>query len=227
MTYAVLFDLDETLLDRTSSLRAFLTDQHRRYGNALGDVLLEDWQTKFLELDARGHVHKSIVYPMILSTFGGEAALADELLDDYRSRCCEYALPFEGMTETLCALRSRGVALGLITNGETIFQSRHVAALGLRELVDVVLISEAEGLRKPDPALFLRGVARLGVVPSRSLFVGDNPSADILGAHAVGMKTAWFHCGQSWPEQLPRNPGASIERLCEVLGLVPSDPGRA
>ena len=124
------------------------------------------------------------------------------------------------MSDLLVALRSSGRALGLITNGETEFQSRHIQALGLRELMDVILISEAEGLRKPDPALFLRAAGRLNVAPAHCLFVGDSPVADILGAGAAGMRTAWFPNGQSWPGEVAGSPGAVIRELPDVLNLI-------
>lgn len=217
---AVLFDLDETLLDRTASLRAFLPDQYRRLARKLGEVTQAAWCARFLALDARGSVHKSVVYPALLAEFGGDASAAAELLDDYLQHCCRHARPFDGMAATLAGLRERGLRLGIVSNGETVFQNRHVAALGLHELVDAVLVSQAEGLRKPDARLFHLAASRLGVQPAGCLFVGDNAAADVLGAHAAGMRTAWFRCGQTWPADLQPNPGPVIERLDDVLRLV-------
>jgi putative hydrolase of the HAD superfamily len=220
MIAAVLFDLDETLLDRTNSLVDFLVDQHRRFEKRLGSAAFGAWRDKFLTLDARGRVHKSLVYPAILASFGGDSTVADELLADYQQRCCQYARPFPGMADTLSTIRSKGLAIGIVTNGEAEFQWRHIDALSLRELVDAVLISEVEGLRKPEKALFVRAAARLNVAPTKCLFVGDNPTADILGAHAAGMKTAWFRCGMTWPTEFEGPPGAVINALSEVPKLI-------
>ena len=87
MLRAVLFDLDETLLARTASLAFFLADQHARFQGRLGEAPFEAWRDRFLALDARGHVHKSVVYPAILAEFGGDEGAAGALLDDYRKRC--------------------------------------------------------------------------------------------------------------------------------------------
>lgn len=219
MIDAVLFDLDETLLDRTKSLRAFLRDQFERHADYLGQVQLDEWCARFLVLDRRGHVDKSVVYPNLLAEFGGRAEHAEILLADYRARCAHFAQPFDGMGAVLEELRARGLAIGIVTNGETEFQSKHVEALELHGLVDAVLISEQEGLRKPDAALFLRAATVCGTEPSRCLFVGDNPVADVLGAHAAGMSTAWFHGTTEWPTDAPSNPGASIGHLSQVLAL--------
>jgi putative hydrolase of the HAD superfamily len=220
MIAAVLFDLDETLLDRTTSLRAFLADQYERFGGQLGTATSEVWIDRFLVLDARGSAHKSSVYPQILTAFGGDPALAQVLLADYRQRCCQHARAFPGMNDTLVALRARGCAMGLISNGETEFQRRHIQALRLGESLDVILVSESEGLRKPDVALFLRAAHRLNVVPAQCLFVGDDPVADILGAGAAGMRTAWFPNGRAWPRELAGPPGAVIRELSDVLTVI-------
>lgn len=217
MAKAVLFDLDETLLDRTGSLRAFLADQHRRFRRELGDPPFALWLERFLALDARGSVHKRLVYPAVLSEFGGDLAAAQALLADYAQHCCRHARPFDGVREVLAALRAQGKRLAIVTNGETAFQQRHVDALKLADLVDDVLISEAEGLRKPDVKLFHRAADRLGAAPGDCVFVGDSPSADILGAYDAGMRTVWFRCGQTWPTDLPPNPGPAITRLSELL----------
>ena len=160
MISAVLFDRDETLLDRTNSLVAFLAIQHDRFRHRLGSASFGAWLEKFLLLDARGHVHKSLVYPAILTTFGGDITAAEAMLIDYQENCCAYARPFPGMAETLAMLRAWGIAIGLVTNGEELFQSKHIEALGLRDWVDTILISEVEGLRKPDKELFLRAASR-------------------------------------------------------------------
>jgi len=220
MIDAVLFDLDETLLDRTASLRAFLADQFGRHAGSLGNVGMEQWREHFLALDRRGQVLKTIVYPAILAEFGGEAGAYQTLFADYASRCSAFAVPFDAMLSTLIAIRSMGLPIAIVTNGGTEFQTKSIEALDLHKLTDAIFISEREGLRKPDPALFVRAAEQLGVPPERCLFVGDNPVADILGAAATGMRTAWFRGAQQWPRELPPNPGATIDRLDEVLGLL-------
>lgn len=217
---AVLFDLDETLLDRTRSLHGFLSDQHARFAASLGNVDVTTWGERFLALDARGSVPKARVYPALLAEFGGDAGSARALLDDFADNCCRHALPVPGMAEVLETLRRRGLPLGVVTNGETTFQGRHIAALGLSDLVDTVLVSETEGVRKPDPAIFRRAAERLEVTPGGCVFVGDNPRADVLGAAAAGMHPVWFRRGLSWPDDLPPNPGRAIDELPGLLALI-------
>ena len=220
MTKAVLFDLDGTLLDRANSLFEFLERQHARFAERLGAAGLTSWRSRFLALDQSGLVHKSVVYKALLSEFGGDPSACDALLHDYQHRCCEHARGFPGMARAFSALREKGLRLGIVTNGETAFQMRNVRALGLERLAVAILVSETEGLRKPGAALFQRAADRLQMKPDQCLFVGDNPAADILGAHGAGMRTAWFSGGSTWPIAIAPNPGAEITALLQVLALV-------
>ena len=219
MISAVLFDLDETLLNRTASVTAFLKNQHQRFADDLGKVTVDAWSRRFLELDRRGHVSKAVVYPAILREFGGNEARAAVLFDDYKKRCCLFAQAFPDMRAVLMGLRARGLKLGVVTNGEVAIQMSNIKALDLQALVDAILISEEEGVRKPDIAMFHRAAMRLAVPPQECLFVGDNPEADIAGAHRAGMMTAWFDQKGIWPltELRPRH---ILKRLSEIMTLV-------
>lgn len=218
MIGAVLFDLDETLLDRTGSVTDFLADQHWRFAGRLNGVDFDRFRDRFLALDARGSVPKSVVYPALLAEFGGAPEAAGALLEDYLENSCRHARPLPGMDEVLAALRGRGLKLGIVSNGETALQWRNIDALGLRDRMDTVLISQAEGLRKPDKAIFRLAAERLGLTPGQCLFVGDNPVADVLGARNAGMQAVWVDNGMAWPDGEAR--GQAIRRLADLLELL-------
>ena len=63
---------------------------------------------------------------------------------------------------------------------------------GLRPLLDAVLVSMDEGVHKPNPELFRRAAARLGLSPSQCVFVGDHPVNDIEGAIGAGMRAVFI-----------------------------------
>jgi HAD superfamily hydrolase (TIGR01549 family) len=63
---------------------------------------------------------------------------------------------------------------------------------GLRESLAVVTISEAVGWRKPRREIFEALLRELGLAPGEVLHVGDNLEADVGGAAALGMRTAWL-----------------------------------
>src|SRR6185437_1559342 len=95
------------------------------------------------------------------------------------------------------SLRERGLLVGLVSNAfdPPALLHRDLAQLGVAERLDVAVFSSEVGRRKPDPVIFERALAALGVVPERALFVGDTLATDVAGAAALGMHTCqavWF-----------------------------------
>ena len=68
---------------------------------------------------------------------------------------------------------------------------------GLGRVLDRVVISEAVGVKKPDPRIFTLAVDG-EVNGARVWMVGDHPSADIEGARVAGFSTAWASHGEPW-----------------------------
>ncbi|MCM3627120.1 HAD family hydrolase [Paenibacillus glycanilyticus] len=189
---AAIFDLDGTLLDRDTSLACFIRDQYERYP-AFHSVEKEAWTKRFIELDQHGYVWKDQVYRQLLAEFRIQHVHGDELLEDYLRSFQKHCVGFPNLISMLSSLKNQGIKLALISNGYGQFQYDNFKALGISEYFDEVLISEWEGLRKPDPAIFHRALARLGVKAEDSLFVGDHPDSDIRASRAVGMKAVWKH----------------------------------
>ena len=187
---AVLFDLDGTLHDRETSLVRFAVDQWARWP-ALRAVPRDDFVVALVALDGNGRVAKHEVYGALVAQFGLKGVAADDLVGDYLVNLARHAVLFPGAMATLQALRNEDLKLGIVSNGPTALQSAVIEACGLYPLMDVVVISEAAGWRKPDRRIFGRALAELGVAAERCAFVGDHPEADIAGARNAGMKTAW------------------------------------
>jgi 2-haloacid dehalogenase/putative hydrolase of the HAD superfamily len=67
-----------------------------------------------------------------------------------------------------------------------------------------VIASEDVGAYKPDPAMFGRALAALGLGPGEVLHVGDSLAADVHGAHAAGIRAAWVNrYGRAMPPGTP------------------------
>jgi putative hydrolase of the HAD superfamily len=117
------------------------------------------------------------------------------------------------LAQMLGDLHELGLRLGVITNGGTAFQRNTLRALGIERSFEAVLISESEGIKKPDPASFHRAVARLGVSAEESLFVGDHPSVDVAGARKAGLKAIWKRADDWEP---PDDADGVIDHLHEL-----------
>jgi putative hydrolase of the HAD superfamily len=214
---AVLFDLDGTLLDRQSSLIVYVHRQKERCADLLGPIPMADYLAKVIELDAHGHGDKDRMFGKIESSFGLPDGSAAVLLNDFMAYFPDTCVPFPGMHQTLQGLRKRGLPLGLVTNGSAASQNAKIDGLGIRGYFSAVLVSETEGVRKPDPEIFHRALRRLAVAPRDAVFVGDNPEADVHAAKAVGMQAIWMR-DSYWPE--PASADAVITKLCELPDVV-------
>jgi putative hydrolase of the HAD superfamily len=130
----------------------------------------------------------------------------------------------EGVVSTLENLRLRGFVLGVVTNGRDKIQQPKIDSLGIRSLLNSIVISEVVGFEKPDARIFKRSLDELGCAECNAWFVGDHPKNDILGAAAAGLQSIWLRGVHTWPVSLPP-PQRQIDMLCDVLEIVPGLEG--
>jgi putative hydrolase of the HAD superfamily len=217
MIRGVLFDLDGTLFDRVKSVAAFVESQHSRLHHLLSGISAREYAGRFVELDARGYVAKDLVYRQLATELSlGEEAAA-ELFADFVAQYHQHAVPFPELESTLAALRTSGLRLAIITNGGELHQRRTIAALRIAGYFDAVLISESEGIRKPEPAIYRRALSSLELDPSSAVYVGDHPEVDVRGAKAAGLFAIWKR-DLYWGD-CPEADGV-IDDLAELHGLI-------
>jgi len=237
MIRAVLFDLDDTLVDfrqRDDSRGLFEAGAARVYAylTARGCSL-----PSFEPFYSR---QRSIARRIDLRTWitGGEPdgrRLLRRLCRDFGLQRDEASLGklgwlwYEPVVETaelppdviptLAALRNGDVKLGLVVN--TIHQGqvidRHLEQLRLLEFFPVRAYSSEIGARKPGPHLFQHALNQLGIPASEALFVGDDPKLDIFGAQRAGMRA----CLRT-PPGSGRGRGMAdyvIERISQLLDI--------
>ncbi|AJI08763.1 MULTISPECIES: HAD family hydrolase [Bacillus] len=191
MIKAIIFDLDGTLLDRDSSLKFFIKEQYKRYINKLKHIPEEQYVSRFIELDNRGYVWKDKVYHQLLHEHSISDLTWEQLLEDYINNFQHHCVPFSNMEHVLKELKDKGMLLGMITNGLTEFQLLNIRALGIEKYMDTILVSEQEGIKKPQAEIFMRALERLGVTPEESVYIGDHPENDVIGARNAGMNAIW------------------------------------
>src|SRR6185312_12501344 len=124
-----------------------------------------------------------------------------------------------GVPQALAAVRELGWKIAIVTNGETSQQTLKIQKLGLESFVDAVVISEAEGVKKPDPEIFRIAARRLGLGPGCGWMIGDHARADIAGGRAAGLETGWVSRGMTWPEGEPA-PTVTAATAAEVIDTV-------
>jgi putative hydrolase of the HAD superfamily len=204
----LLADLDDSLIDRRGSFRNWALAFCERRG--LGDEVA--W---LVEVDRFGYTPRREFVSRVRERFSLPES-ADELLEEYRREYPTYALPPSAESfRLLRQLRGSGWRIGVVTNGHPT-QLRKLEVAGLDELVDACCVSEIEGVRKPDPAIFERAAERCGEPLAGAWMIGDNPDADVRGAHALGLSTIWLRHDRIWAEP-DFEPTLSVDSLDEAL----------
>lgn len=124
----------------------------------------------------------------IVTGMGGDAAAAAracaiEIVREWERH--ENFLLYDDALQTLETLRTHGLRLGLVSNGQrdlVAFAAHH--ALG----VDAAIGSWHHGRVKPHPSIFAAALAALGLGAGEVAMVGDSPADDIAGARALGLR---------------------------------------
>lgn len=100
------------------------------------------------------------------------------------------------VTQMLNDLKGAGKKLALLTNYTLDFQLRKLLELNIHGRFDLVVTSEEAGADKPDPRMFTVALAKLEVLVSEAIMVGDSAS-DIVGAKALGIRSIHFKQSKS------------------------------
>lgn len=95
-------------------------------------------------------------------------------------------------------------SMALVTNGAACLQREKLAASGLGEHFEAVVVSADVGVAKPDPSVFEHALSELGADSDHAVMIGDSISKDIDGALAAGLGAVWINRkGGSAPDGHP------------------------
>lgn len=150
-------------------------------------------------------------------------AASDLYVDRFRELALEMApafvVPLPGAKATIDALRERGVAVAVLSNGWNPLQDAKAKRAGFD---GIVVASGDIGAQKPDPRAFVALLEALGTEPGNTWYVGDDPYGDVGGALEAGLNAIWIDAeGKKYPpDAMP--PPYTIRELGEVLALVPA-----
>lgn len=165
------------------------------------------------------------LYRAICADVGGDPSLTPALAEATVDVVDETAVRFrEGAEEALTYAGER-YDVGLITNGGEAGQRAKLERLGIADAFDAtVFCHPGDGVEpKPDPAPFERALDALHARAERTLYVGDQHAADVVGAQNVGLDAAWVPLvrhGSAHPDDPAPAPTYRLDSMAEVSTIL-------
>ncbi|WP_168124029.1 HAD family hydrolase [Paenibacillus sp. HB172176] len=215
---AVIFDLDNTILDRTITFNKFAMTFAAKYFPHLNDR--ENIIRRIIELDEDGYKNRNKLFEELVEELPwNKKPKSFELLKYFDDHFVSNASIMEHAREVIQITREK-YKIGIITNGRSKIQYGKIEQLGIRNLFDFIIVSEEAGFQKPNVRIFELAIEGLGMRPEECLYIGDHPINDIEGAGMAGMETIWIEVNHPWKTEITIKPKHKIKRLSDLVGIL-------
>jgi putative hydrolase of the HAD superfamily len=121
--------------------------------------------------------------------------LAAAVARDYAARRRAAMRLFPDSLACLTELRRRGIPLALVTNGDATQQRDKIERHDLARFFDAILVEGEFGVGKPDEAVYRHVLEALGMTPDEALMVGDHLEWDVGAPQRLGLTGVWMDRG--------------------------------
>ena len=213
---AILFDLDDTLLDRDEAVnKMFFVILEKCYGEV---IHTSEMLKKFKEYDKKsyGYNDKTKVLESFFDDFPPKYRLPRNYIQDFWNGHFPSCFSINQHTIDIVNTVKRQAKVAIITNGSTERQKAKIIKTNLNSYFEAISISEETGFSKPDKHIFELALNKLNVQPEAALFVGDDIEKDIGGCQNANINGIWFN-----PHMIKNNteiePYAEIHSFDELL----------
>ena len=200
MIKAIIFDLDNTLLDfvkmKQFAVKAAITamieagldvDEKKAYKDIFDLYVNKGWENQQVFDDylnqTVGKVSNKILAAGIVS---------------YRRAREATLLVYPNVNKTLIELIKMGIQLSVVSDAPSREAWMRLYYLNLHHVFDPVLTFDDTGVRKPSAKPFEMALDILQSSPDEVLMIGDWPERDVVGAKQIGMKTIFARYGDTF-----------------------------
>lgn len=240
---AVIFDLDDTLIDWSGQTMDSAELNHHHMSNVY--LYLQERGFELPSLEQLLHVFQENLITcwtdakkswagVSFATVLTETFLAlgldvskiniDHVMHAYDWKPVPGVVPFVDTLSVLQTLKEQGFRIGLITNAMQPMWMRDIEleAYGILSFLDVRVTSGDIGFMKPHSAIYNYVLTELGVMAETAVFVGDRPANDIAGANKVGMVSVLMdppHLNYDLDGVIPDYTITQLSELLPILGI--------
>jgi putative hydrolase of the HAD superfamily len=205
---AIIFDLDDTIVDDSSDVAACwdlalaegLAAHNDLEPPALMDAIQHerDWYWADPDRHREGRLDlraasTGIVVKALERLGTSRPELGRLIANRYRDLREEKISLLPGAIETLEHFRNRGVRLGMATNGSSVGQRAKIERFHLAPYFERIIVEEEFGIGKPHREVYEALFAALGTPPEKIWSVGDNLEWDVGGPQAFGAYGVWVN----------------------------------
>lgn len=222
---AVLFDLDDTLLDRDKAVDVMFSIILERCYKNIEEVQEDNMLQKlkmlfsFKQYDNRGYSNKTRVLNDFFDEYPPTFRIPNsEIIDFWNTNFPNCFSLDSSIKDVIKKVRSH-VKTAIVTNGGTQVQKAKIMKTNLDLFFEVIIVSDEVGIAKPDPGIFELALNRLDVSPESTLFVGDNLEKDIGGCQSAKIKGIWYNPNNR-KNCTTVKPFAEINNLQEILTYI-------
>ena len=200
MIQAIIFDLDNTLLD-------FMDMKMKAVDSAVHGMIEAGLQiekdlaknTIFKIYEEKGWEYQEVFDDFIQKELGkiDYKILASGIVSYRKAREASLIL-YPNVNSTLITLSKWGLKLGVVSDAPSREAWMRICSVNLHHIFDAIVTFHDTGMHKPSPEPFEKISSLLKVPPENSLMVGDWPERDVIGAKKLGMKTVFAKYGDAF-----------------------------
>ena len=200
MIRAIIFDLDNTLLDfvkmKQFAVKAAITAMIEAGLNVDEEKAYQDIFDLYVE---KGWENQQVFDDYLNQTVGkvSNKILAAGIVSYRRAREATL-LVYPNVNKTLIELIKMGIQLSVVSDAPSREAWMRLYYLNLHHVFDPVLTFDDTGVRKPSPKPFEMALEIMKSTPDEVLMIGDWPERDVVGAKQIGIKTIFARYGDTF-----------------------------
>lgn len=221
MIKAIIFDLDNTLLDfikmKQFSVKAAITAMNEAGLEVNEEKAYQDIFDLYVE---KGWENQQVFDDYLKQTVGkvSNKILAAGIVSYRRAREATL-LVYPNVNKTLIELIKMGIKLAVVSDAPSREAWMRLYYLNLHHVFEPVLTYDDTGVRKPSAKPFKMALDVLNVEPEEALMIGDWPERDVVGAKQIGMKTIFARYGDTFGT-IDSGADWDVNDIYEVVGII-------